>query len=101
MEQKISLNNIQNFIKYIGPKINANLADLIVDFDKTNSGLLFINLEDKYIKEKISFCVSKNSFRMFIDEKEIDLSSDWQRYLDESYSMDMNLYFQNEGSRFG
>ena len=37
---------------------------------------------------------------MFIDEKEIDFSSDWQKYLGDSYSMDMNLYFQNEGSRF-
>ena len=30
---------------------------------------------------------------MFIDEKEIDFSSDWQKYLGDSYSMDMNLYF--------
>lgn len=37
---------------------------------------------------------------MFIDEKEIDFSNDWQKYLGDSYSMDMNLYFQNEGSRF-
>ena len=30
-EQKISLKNIHNFIKYIGPKTNASLDDLIID----------------------------------------------------------------------
>ena len=100
-EQKISLKNIHNFIKYIGPKKEAYLADLIIDFEKSNNGTLFINYESKYVKEKIYFCVSKKSFKMLVDEKEKDFSNEWQEYLTDSYNTDMNLYYQHEGSRFG
>ena len=100
-EQKISLKNIHNFIRYVGPKIDASLMGLIVDFEKSNNGILFINYESDYQKEKISFCVSKNSFKMFVNEKEKDFSNEWQEYLVNSYYKDMDLYYQHEGSRFG
>ena len=100
-EQKISLKNIHNFIKYIGPQKKAYLENLVIDFNKSNNGALFINYESKYVKEKISFCVSINTFKMFIDEKEKDFSNEWQEYLADSYNTDMNIYYQHEGSRFG
>ena len=93
-EQKISLKNIHNFIRYIGPKIDAS-------FEKSNNRILLINYESDYQKEKISFCVSKNSFKMFVNEKEKDFSNEWQEYLVNSYYKDMDLYYQHEGSRFG
>lgn len=58
-EQKISLSNIHNFIRFVGPKINANLTELGVDFDKSSNGTLFINLDDKYRKERIFFALVK------------------------------------------
>ena len=100
-EQKISLKNIYNFIVYVGPKINASLMGLIVDFDKSNKVTLFINYESDYQKEKISFSVSKNSFKMIVDDKEKDFSREWQEYLDNSFYTDMDLYYQHEGTRFG
>lgn len=100
-EQKISLKNIYNFIVYVGPKINSSLMGLIVDFDKSNKGTLFINYESDYQKEKISFSVSKNSFKMIVDDKEKDFSREWQEYLDNSFYIDMDLYYQHEGTRFG
>lgn len=100
-EQKISLKNIYNFIVYVGPKINASLMGLIVDFDKSNKGTLFINYEGDYQKEKISFSVSKNSFKMIVDDKEKDFSREWQEYLKNSFYTDMDLYYQHEGTRFG
>ena len=100
-KQKISLKNIHNFIKYIGPKIDVSLIGLIVDFEKSNNGILFIDYESDYQKEKISFCVSKNSFKIIVDGKEKDFSNEWQKYLADSYSTDMDLYYQHEGSTFG
>ena len=98
-EQKISLKNIHNFIKYIGPKTNASLDDLIIDFEKSNNGTLFINYERKYVK--IYFCISKNSFKVMVNDKEKDFSTEWKAYLNDSYITDMDLYCQHEVLRFG
>lgn len=38
---------------------------------------------------------------VFVDQKEKDFSNEWQIYLADSYNIDMNLYYQNEGPRFG
>ena len=100
-QKKISLKNIENFIKYIGPKIDAHRDELVVDFEKSKDGLICINYEGKYVKEKKTFLISENTFKMIIGDKEKDFSPEWQEYLADSYNTDMHLYYQYEGSRFG
>ena len=106
MDKKISSKGIRNFLKLtLDLEVYEYQLEFAFDKDLTEyskdiQGNIYYLQFERFKKPMHYLVVGKNNFKLIIDQKETDLSPQWQEYCKDK-DVDMHLEHMHGGSRFG
>ena len=100
MEKKeISFENIKNFLRWEF-SIYTRYDSIVFDLENSKPGFIAIkNKESDMQWDRL--LVNDSTFVIIIKGEAKDASAKWQEYLGNSNDIDMHIYYESSGSRFG